>query len=51
MGVRPEDVYLEGAAMLPPDIVFAEAVIDAVEPMGNEVVRLRERGHERVVGG
>jgi multiple sugar transport system ATP-binding protein len=49
VGVRPEDVYLEGATMLPPDIVFAEAVIDAVEPMGNEVFVYASAGTSELV--
>jgi multiple sugar transport system ATP-binding protein len=49
VGVRPEDVYLEGATMLPPDIVSAEAVIDAVEPMGNEVFVYASAGTSELV--
>jgi multiple sugar transport system ATP-binding protein len=49
VGVRPEDLYLEGATMLPPDRVFAEAVIDAVEPMGNEVFVYASAGTSELV--
>jgi multiple sugar transport system ATP-binding protein len=37
IGVRPEDIYLESASVLPPEVVQADAIIDAVEPMGNEI--------------
>ncbi|CAN5877248.1 sn-glycerol-3-phosphate ABC transporter ATP-binding protein UgpC [soil metagenome] len=49
VGVRPEDIYLEGATMVPPDVVYAEAVIDAVEPMGNEVFVYASAGTSELV--
>jgi multiple sugar transport system ATP-binding protein len=49
IGVRPEDIYLEGASVLPPDVVQADAIVDAVEPMGNEVFVYARTGESELV--
>ena len=49
VGVRPEDIYLEGAGDLPRDVVYAEAVVDAVEPMGNEIFVYASAGSSELV--
>jgi multiple sugar transport system ATP-binding protein len=37
LGIRPEDIYLHGGSRVPSHGVHVDAVVDAVEPMGNEV--------------
>jgi multiple sugar transport system ATP-binding protein len=49
IGVRPEDIYLDGASALPPDVVHADAIVDAVEPMGNEVIVYARTGASELV--
>jgi multiple sugar transport system ATP-binding protein len=48
VGIRPEDIYLDGG--LPgANILEIEAIVDAVEPMGNEIfLYARAVGHDLV---
>jgi multiple sugar transport system ATP-binding protein len=47
IGVRPEDIYLEGSG--PADAVRTEVTVDAVEPMGNEVFVYASAGSTELV--
>jgi multiple sugar transport system ATP-binding protein len=48
VGIRPEDIYLDGA-LQGANILEIEAVVDAVEPMGNEIfLYARADGHDLV---
>ena len=49
IGVRPEDIYLEGASVLPRSVVQADAIVDAVEPMGNEIFVYARIGEAELV--
>jgi multiple sugar transport system ATP-binding protein len=49
VGVRPEDIYLDGSASLPRDVVRTEVTVDAVEPMGNEVFVYASSGVSELV--
>jgi multiple sugar transport system ATP-binding protein len=49
LGIRPEDVYLRGGAEPGGEVVEVDAVVEAVEPMGNEIfVYARSSGQELV---
>jgi multiple sugar transport system ATP-binding protein len=49
VGIRPEDIYLRGGAEPGGEVVEVDAVVEAVEPMGNEIfVYARSSGHELV---
>jgi multiple sugar transport system ATP-binding protein len=37
VGIRPEDIYLHGGAEPTGEVAAAEATVEAVEPMGNEI--------------
>jgi multiple sugar transport system ATP-binding protein len=49
LGIRPEDIYLRDAALPPGETVEVDAVVEAVEPMGNEIfVYARAAGQELI---
>jgi multiple sugar transport system ATP-binding protein len=49
VGIRPEDIYLRGGAQPSGEVVEIDAVVEAVEPMGNEIfVYVRSGGQELV---
>jgi multiple sugar transport system ATP-binding protein len=49
VGIRPEDIYLRGGAEPDGEVVEVDAVVEAVEPMGNEIfVYARSSGQELV---
>jgi multiple sugar transport system ATP-binding protein len=49
LGIRPEDIYLHGAAASPAAAVMADAVVEAIEPMGNEIFVYARAGGQELV--
>jgi multiple sugar transport system ATP-binding protein len=49
LGVRPEDIYLAGGVAPPGGGVEVEGVVEAVEPMGNEIFVYARVGEQELV--
>jgi multiple sugar transport system ATP-binding protein len=49
IGIRPEDIYLAGAVPAPDGALAVAAVVDAVEPMGNEIFVYARAGGQDLV--
>jgi multiple sugar transport system ATP-binding protein len=49
VGIRPEDIYLHGGARPAGETVAVEAMVEAVEPMGNEIFIYARVGGQELV--